>query len=441
MLEKIKLAVERINELGAGKPIKVVSHFDTDGITSAAIFSRALKRAGKQFSLEIVKGLDKEFIKGLSEENVLVFLDLASGSLEYLKDKKTEVFVFDHHELSEEWKDKIPENVFMVNPVLEDCEVVSGAAICYLFAKKMSLENKDLANLAVLGMVGDLYERNIGKIFGEILRDAETIVKKGVLVYPSTRPLDKALEYSSNPYIPGISGSRAGVIELLRDADLASDKGRYKALYELSEEEMKKLITAIALRSRGGNQENLVGNLFLVKFFNKLEDARELSALINACSRMDYSEVALGFCLGNKIFRKEAEKIYINYRQSLVSALKYISETNKLEGKNYMIINARDKIKDTIIGTVASMISHSPLYEEGLVIVALAYNKDKIKVSARLAGRKGRNLRELLHRVVVPIGGEVGGHPNAAGCLISKEKEEEFIGELRKVLDLEVVKV
>ncbi|MBU0760613.1 MAG: DHH family phosphoesterase, partial [Nanoarchaeota archaeon] len=291
------------------------------------------------------------------------------------------------------------------------------------------------------GMVGDLYERNIGKIFGEILRDAETIVKKGVLVYPSTRPLDKALEYSSNPYIPGISGSRAGVIELLRDADLASDKGRYKALYELSEEEMKKLITAIALRSRGGNQENLVGNLFLVKFFNKLEDARELSALINACSRMDYSEVALGFCLGNKIFRKEAEKIYINYRQSLVSALKYISETNKLEGKNYMIINARDKIKDTIIGTVASMISHSPLYEEGLVIVALAYNKDKIKVSARLAGRKGRNLRELLHRVVVPIGGEVGGHPNAAGCLISKEKEEEFIGELRKVLDLEVVKV
>jgi len=441
LLEKIKLAVERINELGAGKPIKVVSHFDTDGITSAAIFSRALKRAGKQFSLEIVKGLDKEFIKGLSEENVLVFLDLASGSLEYLKDKKTEVFVFDHHELSEEWKDKIPENVFMVNPVLEDCEVVSGAAICYLFAKKMSLENKDLANLAVLGMVGDLYERNIGKIFGEILRDAETIVKKGVLVYPSTRPLDKALEYSSNPYIPGISGSRAGVIELLRDADLASDKGRYKALYELSEEEMKKLITAIALRSRGGNQENLVGNLFLVKFFNKLEDARELSALINACSRMDYSEVALGFCLGNKIFRKEAEKIYINYRQSLVSALKYISETNKLEGKNYMIINARDKIKDTIIGTVASMISHSPLYEEGLVIVALAYNKDKIKVSARLAGRKGRNLRELLHRVVVPIGGEVGGHPNAAGCLISKEKEEEFIGELRKVLDLEVVKV
>lgn len=106
-----------------------------------------------------------------------------------------------------------------------------------------------------------------------------------------------------------------------------------------------------------------------------------------------------------------------------------------------MIINAGDKIKDTIIGTVASILSHSPLYQEGLVIIALSYNEDKIKVSARIAGRKGRNLREILNKVVVSVGGEVGGHPQAAGCLIEKDKEEEFIGELRKVLDVEMIKV
>jgi len=228
----------------------------------------------------------------------------------------------------------------------------------------------------------------------------------------------------------------------LRDSGLVSDNGRYKALYELNEEEMTKLVTSIMLRSHGHRDPGgLVGNLFLVNFFNKLEDARELSALINACSRMDYPEIALGFCLGNKKFKEEAEKIYINYKQSLIAALKYVSETNKVEGKDYMIINARDKIKDTIIGTVASILSHSPLYEEGLVIVALSYNENKIKVSARIAGRKGRNVRDLLHKAVVSIGGEVGGHPQAAGCLIEKDKEEEFIGELKKVLDLETVKV
>jgi nanoRNase/pAp phosphatase (c-di-AMP/oligoRNAs hydrolase) len=53
--------------------------------------------------------------------------------------------------------------------------------------------------------------------------------------------------------------------------------------------------------------------------------------------------------------------------------------------------------------------------------VALAYNQDKIKVSARMVGKEGRNVREILNQVVVRLGGEVGGHPQAAGCLIAKE--------------------
>lgn len=438
MLQKIREAIALLDEASRLKEIKVISHFDTDGITSAAIFSRTLTRWGKKFSLEIVKGLEKEFIQSLPDDKILVFLDLASGSLDYLRDKNAEVFILDHHELEQ----KVPPNVFMVNPVLENHEPMSAAAICYLFAKTLSPENVDLATLAVIGMVGDLHERNIGKFFGEILVDAEAVVKKGLLIYPSTRPLDRALEYASNPFIPGVSGSREGVLSLLRDSGISPENGRFKSLCELDESEMTRLITSIALRgARHGLNDDLVGNHFLVKFFNKLEDARELSASINACSRMGSPHVALGFCLGNKIMRMESEKIYLDYKQNLISALRYVSETEKLEGNNYVIINARDRIKDTIIGTVASILSHSPMYKEGRVIIALSYNEDKIKVSARVAGRTGRNVRELLHKVVVPIGGEVGGHPNAAGCLIPRTREVEFIEELRKLLDVEVVKV
>ena len=75
------------------------------------------------------------------------------------------------------------------------------------------------------------------------------------------------------------------------------------------------------------------------------------------------------------------------------------------------------------------------------MIIALAYNEDKIKVSARMVGKEGRNVREVLNKVVIPLGGEVGGHPNAAGCLISKENEAIFIEELRKTLDIELVKI
>ncbi len=438
MLNKIKLAIDKIDELSKSKNLRIISHYDTDGITSAAIFSRALQRWHKKFSLQIVKSLEEDFIKNLPENEVLIFLDLASGSLSTLKNKKTEIFIFDHHEIIQE----IPSNIIMINPLASNHEQISAAGICYLFAKTISSENKDLASLAVIGMVGDALEKNLGKAYDEILKDAETLIKKGLLLYPSTCPLDKALEYSSSPYIPGVTGSYKGILDLLREANMTKKEGRFKALYELTDEEMSSLITAILLRSvREKQGADLIGNLYLVKFFNKLEDAREFSALINACSRMDYPSISLGFCLSNKKCKEEAERIYIDYKQHLVAALKYIEESEKISGKNYTIINAKNKIKDTIIGTVASIISHSPVYSEGTIIIALAYNEDKIKVSARIAGKEGRNVREVLNKVVLQLGGEVGGHPKAAGCLISKEQEEVFIEELKKVLDTEIIKI
>lgn len=438
MLTAIKEAVQRIDALSLKKPIKIISHYDADGIASAAIAARAFQRWGKKFSLQIVKNLEESFIQKLPEDQALVFLDLASGSLSSLGNKKTEVFIFDHHEIVQ----AIPNNVTMLNPLCFHHEPISGAGIAYLLAKTISPQNIDLAYLAVIGMVGDILEKNISPTYSEILKDAEATIKKGLLIYPSTRPLDKALEYSSNPYIPGVTGSWRGALEVLREANIPRINGRYKSLYELSDEEMGALVTTVMLRYNAMPPESLIGNLFLVKFFNKLEDARELSALINACSRMDTPATALGFCLGNKKCREEAERMYIEYKQHLVAALKYVADSDsKIVGRNYTIINARNYIKDTIIGTVASIISNSPAYAEGTIIVALAYNEDKIKVSARIAGRNGRNVRDVLHRAVVQFGGEVGGHPAAAGCLIAKEKEAAFIAELQKVLEVEVVKV
>ena len=54
MLEKIKEGLDRIKLLSREKEIKIISHFDTDGITSAAIFSKAMAREGMRFSVEIV---------------------------------------------------------------------------------------------------------------------------------------------------------------------------------------------------------------------------------------------------------------------------------------------------------------------------------------------------------------------------------------------------
>lgn len=449
MLDKIdKFIGEFLKRIEKKKSILVVSHFDTDGITSAAIFGKCLKKLDCDFSFKIVKSLDKEFIENLPKTKIIVFLDLGSSNIEDISKLLNEVFIIDHHEIQ---KDLIlPENIHIINPKLFKFEEeLSGACVTYLIAKELIKKTDcESASLAIIGMVGDILERNIGITVKEILKDAGVIMKKGPLLYPSTRPLNKTLEYCSNPFIPGITGNPSGTAELLREAGIEFTKRGYKTLIELDEEEMGRLVTAIALRIPDSEKmREFLGNLFLVRFFNQIEDAREISALINACSRMGSSHVALLLCMGNQAAKKQAEKIYIEYKQRIIDALNHISSNPKIEGERYVIMNAKDKIQDTIIGTIASILSMSAIYKEGTIIITMAYDRDKIKVSSRICGREriwekdSRNLKEIMDEITELIGGESGGHKFAAGCVISKDKENAFIELVKKKLDIEVMKL
>jgi len=435
--EKIKYVVKKFLEKSKDKEIQIISHFDTDGITSAAIMVQTLKKLDKKFSLKIVKSLEEQFIYDLPNK-LTVFLDLASGSLKHIEESKLEeVFIIDHHEVIHE----IPKKVTIINSELHDKQKMSGSCLTYLFCKEINEENKEFAKLAILGMIGDMLEKEIDKLNNGILEDGEIKKKRGLIIYPSTRPLNRTLEFSSKPFIPKVTGDIKGVLELLREVGLNPINGKYKSLIELNENEMEKLVTAIMLRNPKAKNKEIIGDIFLIKLFNKLEDARELSAKINACSRFGESETALQLCMEIPSVKKRAETIHARYKQQLVSGLKYASEIEKIQGKKYVILNAKHHIKDTMIGTIASILSNSSLYEEGTIITTMAYYEDKIKVSSRIVGRNGRNAREILNSVIEKIGGEVGGHEAAAGCIIKQEKEKEFIDFLKKNLELELIKI
>lgn len=419
--------------------IQIISHFDTDGITSVTIMIQALKKIDRTFSVKIVKSLEEQFIFDLPKDKITLFLDLASGSLNHIEEAGLkDVFIIDHHEIIQ----KIPENVKIVNPEMHpNRQKISSSGLTYLFCKEIDESNKEFAKLAVLGMIGDTLEKNIEKLNNGILEDGEIKKKRGLTIYPSTRPLNRTLEFCSDPYIPEVTGNAAGVLELLRETGLNAANGKCKSLIELNEEEMKKLITAIMLRNPKTRNKDIIGDIFLIKFFNKLEDARELSAKINACSRFGESGVAVQFCMEIPKIKDRVESIHAKYRQELLSAIKFAFASTSVRGKGFLIINAKNNIKDTMIGTIASILSKSSLYEEGTIINLLAYYEDKIKISARIVGEKGRNARELLNSIIEKIGGEAGGHEFAAGCIIKKEKEKEFLELLKKSLEIEMVKI
>lgn len=439
--EVIEIATKFLNQIKE-KEILVVSHLDTDGITSAAIMIKSLKKMDKKFFVRIVKNLEKEFIKTLPKDKIIVFLDLASGSLDSLKESGLnleDIFILDHHEINSE----IPEKINILNPHVSCKQKISGSGLTYLFCKELNSSNKEFAKLAILGMIGDRLEKDIDKLNNGIVEDSEVQRKKGLLIYPATRPINRVLEYSSSPFIPGVTGDAIGVTELLRNCSISNSNGKYPSIIELQEEEMTKLITAIMLRNPKARNEDIVGDIFLIKMFNKLEDARELSARINACSRLGRSDLALQLCMELPNTIKQSEAVHVKYKQQIISGLKFVSKTDKIEGKGFVIINAQREIKDTLAGTITSILSSSAIYEEGTIITTMARNEDdkKIKISSRIAGGIGRNVREVLSRVIATIGGEVGGHECAAGCLIPFEKEEEFIDSLKKQFEVEFVKI
>jgi single-stranded-DNA-specific exonuclease len=441
MINSIANLSREFLEVTKDKPIRVISHYDTDGITSAAIITKTLRRLERKFSLRIIKGIDKRILDDELKRNtreVLLFLDLASNSLDSFQNLENPLFIIDHHEID---RSKLNDKIKIVNPHLFAEEEVCGAGLCYLFSKSISEKNKDLSSLAIIGMIGDRHETKINRIYQQILNDAEGLeIKKSLLIFSATRPLRKSLEYSTGFYIPGVTGSSQGVAELLRENQISSEK----TLYELNEEEISKLVTSILIRmASSGEKTEIIGNIYIMKFFNRKEDVRELSVLVNACSRLGHPEIALSFCLQHEYAKERAQEIYVQYKQELIDGLKNAEKVEKIIGNGFTIINARDSIKDTIIGTITSILSSSLDYKEGTVLIGMAYNQDKIKVSARIAGRKGKNLKEVLEKTIIMnnIDAEVGGHHMAAGCLIKKEDETRFLEELRKILEIEILKI
>lgn len=445
--------------------IRVITHLDTDGMSSAAILMNALREFDQQFSVRVVKQLEDKLIEQLFNEikkqkcKAVFFLDLGSNKIEKILSLANycQVVVLDHHEIEKrDFLDYIKNNpnVLFVNPEIEKKgdDKISAASIVYNFVKSLGSEKKELSQLAILGMIGDMVDKSISKLNKFILEDAKEsgmIVKRGLIVFSATRPIHKSLELNSSIYIPSVTGSQNGAMAFLRELGIQSrtDTG-YRTLLDLSEDEMSRLLTAIVLaRMENAKSQDIVGNIYLIKFNGYLMDARELSTMINACGRLGYFSLALSFLLGSKKAKEKIDFVYSKYRHFLVEALNYVNVIEKIQGRNYIVINAKNKIKDTIIGTVTSIMASSYLYPPGKILVGMAYRRDKkIKISARLSGNREDendiNLSQLLTKMLQDFECyEVGGHTRAAGCLINAKDENAFIEKFQKTMEIEEIKI
>ena len=436
----------------SSKPIRIIGNIDADGITSTSIICKALSRRDIRYVVSVVKQVNSELLDALKREeyDVIVFADLATAYLETLsKEFDKDIFVLDHH--YPEIEEKIIGKVRQINPHLfnlDGTKEISAAGISYFFAKSIDECNKDMAHLALVGAIGDMQEDCgfVGMnqvILDDALEGDSVEIKDTLRLFGvQTKPLHKVLEYSTNPFIPGVTGSERGAIKFVEEAGIELyDKARkVRRLVNLSKQELAKLVTAIEIKKASGSMaESTVGPVFLLKDEDDdslKKDLREFSTLLNSCGRMGCPSLGIGVCMGDSSTSDKANDLLREYRKEMIDALNWYYDNKGtpkvIEKKGYVIILAGSNIRDTIIGTLASLLAKSKVYPDGTIIMSTAYTLDgHIKVSLRITDgfSQGTDLRIIIKDLVDCGGGYGGGHKLAAGASVPQEKEDLMIRE------------
>jgi RecJ-like exonuclease len=454
-LESVSKAAQKIREVAEkGDVIHIFSHLDADGIAAAGILGKALYRLEARFRIRITQWIDDKIVDEVAQERpkMVVFMDLGSDYANLLKQKipETEVIVLDHHQI-------ISGNIkefLCINPRvygIDGTRDVSSSGVAYFAAKAINAENVDLAPIAVVGALGDLQDkydqRALGGLNGIIVEDAKTqgllAVEKDLMFFGrETRPIHRALASTTNPFIPGISGSEGGSFAFLESLGIrVKIDDRWRALRDLSDEEKRKLCTALAdyLLSKGLRYEisNLVGHVYTLTQedpWTPLRDAREFAVLLNATGRMDKPGLGVAVCMGDRGTNlEEANKILEEYRRTVNRYLEWIAEKpgRIRELENIYVIYGEDYIDDKIVSTISSIIYTSlPNFEKPLIVYADVKGEGVVKVSARTVdavASKGVNLGEIMQAAAEKCLGKGGGHDVAAGAQIPIENVEIFI--------------
>jgi RecJ-like exonuclease len=445
--------------------VEIVAHIDADGITSASIASTALERAGIDHEVGFVKKLDPPEIERVNRRDcdALWLVDLGSGA--YIHLKHPGLCVSDHHVPDCDEGERVGQcDLFIftkrhLNPRLfgiDGSTELSGAGTTYSVAKMMDPDNVDLSAIALVGAVGDFQDSAQCKLVGfnrNILADAEEAgVATGSpdirLFGRETRPLDRLLQFSTDPYLPGLTNNerecRQFIVEM--GIDLKRD-GKWRRWIDLQQEERVTLASNLChllLDSGRGSEavRRLIGETYLLtkeEEGTELHDAKEFSTLLNSCGRYGFAAVGMQVCKGDRGQSLEtALRLQRDHRGNLCEAIELVNDIG-MERREYLQqFNAGDRILDSIVGIVAGMALGSGELDQTRPIIAFANSEDgKVKVSARSTKelvRGGLDLAIAVKEASEKIGGNGGGHNIAARATIDEGMEEDFLDEMKRII-------
>lgn len=411
----------------------LVTHNDSDGLTSAAIMIQAFKREGITYYHKIFPKLDASLVSVLAssfpEDFLIVFCDIGSGQSEFLKVLPNPIVILDHHVPVGESPAKVVVNPMTVG--LEGSYMISGAGVSYLTARAMRDENADLSSLAVAGMIGDrqlMVAANASIL--EEAKDAGVVVSRYGLKVGDGSLFDVFMR-TTEPYLD-ITGKPDEIRSFLAGLNLDENKN----IQDLTDDEMSVLSNAVLAKLEPLNSpdavEAAVGEIYYLK--NQIvENVFDLAGILDSCNKEDDFEAAIALCLGD---RSVIDKCYANYRiiqETLVKNLSLILPTAKsLSNVSYIYgkdLHSAGNISTTFIRYVNP---EKPF-------VCLNENEGVTRISARGTRgliKSGLDLSVAIKAAAESVGGSGGGHNIASGGLLppGKSAVEGFMEKLNQIV-------
>ena len=469
MLTAARSAAEAVRN---ASDVLVATHIDADGISAAAVATTAVERMGARPRTMFFKKLDDKALRALEEadSDIIWFTDLGSGSIS--KMSGLHAIVTDHHipdvspsGAASDGQAKLTDfgNLPHVNPHLHGmsgANELSGAGAAFLTAVAADEANADLSPLALLGSIGDLQDQKTRRLEGlnrlilSVALDLGLVEVCEDIRYfgRETRPVFKMLEYSSDPYLPRITGRQQEAISFLLGLDVElKDGDTWRTWAMLSDEERLRTIEAlrnhlVACRRKEATIERLTGEVYTLlreEPGSPVRDMKEYATLLNACGRHGRAEVGMKICAGDRgEALSEGYSLLRDHRSALSRALEIARAKGITRMKHIQYFDAEDEIEETIVGTVAGMLLGSNGMDRTAPMVAFAESFEPgdvqmVKVSSRGTQdlvAMGLDLSAAMRHVAQQVGGVGGGHNIAAGATIPSDARPEFLRQLDEIV-------
>lgn len=434
-------AAVMLRSVPQSRRIRIVSHYDADGIAAAGVLCTAVYRAGYGFHASLMRNpFTKGFDRLRNEKNeLIIFSDMGSGQIETIESLGCKAIILDHHQYLTE---KTSNNLIQINGNLFGSDGnydVSGATLSFLFATTLDPTNEDLAPLALAGATGD--KQFIGGFRGLNNTILENALQKGFLTEQTSIKLcgdtiADALYYSVDPYYPGLSGNHETIKTMLEHFHLSSTT----SISDIPQETMTKIQSYLMfLLLKAGCQQNILDIIIRKRYLSSQGwELERFADILDACGKNGHRSLGLSLCLGDGALWNDALSVEKDYKQKLLDGLKNLEGSlNETKGMRYFYSD------NSSLGGVIAGIAMNYILDEKKPLFSLTRKEtnDEVHISCRgnqHLVKQGLDLGGAMKTVAEKLGGFGGGHKIAAGATIAFGKEQEFLKQVDKLLVLQM---